>query len=540
MAEVIKMPKLSDTMTEGVVANWLKKVGDEVKEGEILAEIETDKATMEFESFYTGTLLHIGVEKGKAAPVNEILAIIGKKGEDIASLLNGGGSQAAPAAAPATTEIKTEAPSEVTTTAPAAKIEIPEGMNIIEMPKLSDTMTEGVVAKWNKKVGDEVKEGDIIAEIETDKATMEFESFYTGTLLHIGVEAGKSAPVNDILAIIGKKGQDVSAIVANYKTNATTTAASSAPAPAKKEDVKVEQKAASTSTATPTKVAANERVFVSPLAKKLAEERNINLNFVKGTGESGRIVKRDIDNYVPASSGSMRTANMNTSESFTEEPVSQMRKVIAQRLAESKFTAPHFYLTIEMDMDNAIAAREGINNEITPAKVSFNDMVIKAASLALTKHPQVNSSWLGDRIRYNQHVNIGVAVAVPEGLLVPVVRYANTKSLTQIGDEVKTFAKKAKDKKLQPEDWAGNTFTISNLGMFGVEEFTAIINPPDACILAVGGIMQKPVVKNGQIVPGNTMKVTLSCDHRVVDGAVGSAFLQTFKSYIENPITMFV
>jgi pyruvate dehydrogenase E2 component (dihydrolipoamide acetyltransferase) len=540
MAEVIKMPKLSDTMTEGVVANWLKKVGDEVKEGEILAEIETDKATMEFESFYTGTLLHIGVEKGKAAPVNEILAIIGKKGEDIASLLNGGDSQAAPAAAPATTEIKTEAPSEVTTTAPAAKIEIPEGMNIIEMPKLSDTMTEGVVAKWNKKVGDEVKEGDIIAEIETDKATMEFESFYTGTLLHIGVEAGKSAPVNDILAIIGKKGQDVSAIVANYKTNATTTAASSAPAPAKKEDVKVEQKAASTSTATPTKVAANERVFVSPLAKKLAEERNINLNFVKGTGESGRIVKRDIDNYVPASGGSMRTANMHTSESFTEEPVSQMRKVIAQRLAESKFTAPHFYLTIEMDMDNAIAAREGINNEITPAKVSFNDMVIKAASLALTKHPQVNSSWLGDRIRYNQHVNIGVAVAVPVGLLVPVVRYANTKSLTQIGDEVKTFAKKAKDKKLQPEDWAGNTFTISNLGMFGVEEFTAIINPPDACILAVGGIMQKPVVKNGQIVPGNTMKVTLSCDHRVVDGAVGSAFLQTFKSYIENPITMFV
>jgi pyruvate dehydrogenase E2 component (dihydrolipoamide acetyltransferase) len=537
MAEVIKMPKLSDTMTEGVVANWLKKVGDEVKEGEILAEIETDKATMEFESFYTGTLLHIGVEKGKAAPVNEILAIIGKKGEDIASLLNSGASQAAPAAAPAVTETKVEA--KATTPTPAAKIEIPEGMNIIEMPKLSDTMTEGVVAKWNKKVGDEVKEGDIIAEIETDKATMEFESFYTGTLLHIGVEAGKSAPVNDILAIIGKKGQDVSAIVANFKTSssAATPVASSTPAPAKKEEVKVEQKATTT---TPTKVAANERVFVSPLAKKLAEERNININFVKGTGESGRIVKRDIDNYVPASGGSMRTANMHTSESFTEEPVSQMRKVIAQRLAESKFTAPHFYLTIEMDMDNAIAAREGINNEITPAKVSFNDMVIKAASLALTKHPQVNSSWLGDRIRYNQHVNIGVAVAVPEGLLVPVVRYANTKSLTQIGDEVKTFAKKAKDKKLQPEDWAGNTFTISNLGMFGIEEFTAIINPPDACILAVGGIMQKPVVKNGQIVPGNTMKVTLSCDHRVVDGAVGSAFLQTFKSYIENPITMFV
>lgn len=540
MAEVIKMPKLSDTMTEGVVANWLKKVGDEVKEGEILAEIETDKATMEFESFYTGTLLHIGVEKGKAAPVNEILAIIGKKGEDITSLLNGNEEKATPNVAPTVTETKVEA--KATTPTPAAKIEIPEGMNIIEMPKLSDTMTEGVVAKWNKKVGDEVKEGDIIAEIETDKATMEFESFYTGTLLHIGVEAGKSAPVNDILAIIGKKGQDVSAIVANYKTSASTAApvASSTPASTKKEEVKVEQKATTTANTAPAKVAANERVFVSPLAKKLAEERNINLNFVKGTGESGRIVKRDIDNYVPASGGSMRTANMHTSESFTEEPVSQMRKIIAQRLAESKFTAPHFYLTIEMDMDNAIAAREAINNEIAPAKVSFNDMVIKAASLALTKHPQVNSSWLGDRIRYNQHINIGVAVAVPEGLLVPVVSYANTKSLTQIGDEVKTFAKKAKDKKLQPEDWAGNTFTISNLGMFGIEEFTAIINPPDACILAVGGIMQKPVVKNGQIVPGNTMKVTLSCDHRVVDGAVGSAFLQTFKSLIENPITMFV
>jgi len=538
MAEVIKMPKLSDTMTEGVVANWLKKVGDDVKEGEILAEIETDKATMEFESFYSGTLLHIGVEKGKAAPVNEILAIIGKKGEDISPLLNG--SSEKKKEEKSTTPITEEKTEKVQK--PTAKVEIPEGINIIEMPKLSDTMTEGVVAKWNKKIGDDVKEGDIIAEIETDKATMEFESFYSGTLLHIGVEAGKSAPVNDILAIIGKKGQDVNAIVANYKTNAAPTSPITSSAPAKKEEVKIEQKTQTTNTTTaPTKVAANERVFVSPLAKKLADERNINLNFVKGSGEGGRIVKRDIDNYVPVAGGSsMRASNMHTSESFTEEPVSQMRKVIAQRLAESKFTAPHFYLTIEMDMDNAIAAREAINTEIAPSKVSFNDMVIKAVALSLTKHPQVNSSWLGDRIRYNQHVNIGVAVAVPEGLLVPVVRYANTKSLTQIGDEVKTFAKKAKDKKLQPEDWAGNTFTISNLGMFGIEEFTAIINPPDACILAVGGIMQKPVVKNGQIVPGNTMKVTLSCDHRVVDGAVGSAFLQTFKSYIENPITMFI
>jgi pyruvate dehydrogenase E2 component (dihydrolipoamide acetyltransferase) len=531
MAEVIKMPKLSDTMTEGVVASWNKKVGDDVKEGEILAEIETDKATMEFESFYTGTLLHIGVEKGKAAPVNEILAIIGKKGEDISSLLNGSGEEkkeeksVAPVAEEKTEKVE----------APAAKVEIPKGMNIIEMPKLSDTMTEGVVAKWNKKVGDDVKEGDILAEIETDKATMEFESFYSGTLLHIGVEAGKSAPVNDILAIIGKKGQDVSAIIANYKTTASQSAAPVA-ASAKKEEPKTEVKP---QTVVVAKTPSNERVFVSPLAKKLAEERNINLSFVNGSGEGGRIVKRDIDNYIPSVSG-VAGKSFATSESFTEEPVSQMRKVIAQRLAESKFTAPHFYLTIEMDMDNAIAARESINKEIAPAKVSFNDMVIKAASLALTKHPQVNSSWLGDRIRYNQHVNIGVAVAVPEGLLVPVVRYANTKSLTQIGDEVKVFAQKAKDKKLQPEDWAGNTFTISNLGMFGIEEFTAIINPPDACILAVGGIAQKPVIKNGQIVPGNTMKVTLSCDHRVVDGAVGSTFLQTFKSYIENPITMFI
>ena len=532
MAEVIKMPKLSDTMTEGVVASWNKKVGDDVKEGEILAEIETDKATMEFESFYTGTLLHIGVEKGKAAPVNEILAIIGKKGEDISSLLNGSneGKKEEKSSAPVAEETI-----EKTEEKPATKVEIPKGMNIIEMPKLSDTMTDGVVAKWNKKVGDEVKEGDILAEIETDKATMEFESFYSGTLLHIGVEAGKSAPVNDILAIIGVKGQDVSTVIANYTTPSAATV-SSTPAPAKKEEAKTESKPQSVAVA---KTPSNERVFVSPLAKKLAEERNINLSFVNGSGEGGRIVKRDIDNYIPSASG-VAGKSFAASESFTEEPVSQMRKIIAQRLAESKFTAPHFYLTIEMDMDNAIAARKSINKEIAPAKVSFNDMVIKAISLALTKHPQVNSSWLGDRIRYNQHVNIGVAVAVPEGLLVPVVRYANTKSLTQIGDEVKVFAQKAKDKKLQPEDWAGNTFTISNLGMFGIEEFTAIINPPDACILAVGGIAQKPVVKNGQIVPGNTMKVTLSCDHRVVDGAVGSGFLQTFKSYIENPITMFI
>ncbi|MFP5471609.1 MAG: pyruvate dehydrogenase complex dihydrolipoamide acetyltransferase [Bacteroidia bacterium] len=420
---------------------------------------------------------------------------------------------------------------------------------IIKMPKLSDTMTEGVVANWLKKVGDDVKEGEILAEIETDKATMEFESFYTGTLLHIGVEKGKAAPVNEILAIIGNKGEDVSKLLKEALPK--NTEKKQEVAEIKKQDVaeiktevipqaKQEEKPkAINQSQTFTSVASNGKIFVSPLAKKLAEERNINLNFVKGSGEGGRIVKRDIDNYVPSSAG-VSGKSFATKESFREEPVSQMRKIIAQRLAESKFTAPHFYLTIELNMDNAIAAREAINKEINPAKISFNDLVIKTVSLALTKHPQVNASWLGDRIRYNDHVHIGVAVAVPEGLLVPVVRFANTKSLTQIGDEVKVFAQKAKDKKLQPEDWAGNTFTISNLGMFGIEEFTAIINPPDACILAVGGIMQKPIVKNGQIVPGNTMKVTLSCDHRVVDGAVGSAFLQTFKNYLENPITMFI
>lgn len=542
MAEIVKMPKLSDTMTEGVVAAWHKKVGDTVSEGDILAEIETDKATMEFESFYDGTLLHIGVEKGKAAPVNDVLAIIGEKGEDVAALLASTETSDVPQTEESSTEA-TESPASVAESTPEEAYVVPEGITVIEMPKLSDTMTEGVVAAWHKKVGDAVSEGDILAEIETDKATMEFESFYDGTLLHIGVEKGNSAPVNDILAIIGEKGIDVSDVVKNFKSVSAAPAKEAAPSTPKAEtpkaetpktEVKTASKAEAISAPTNTN---NERIFISPLAKKLAEERNINLNFVQGTGEGGRIVKRDIDNYNPASGG-MASSTAHTSENYTEEPVSQMRKAISRSLSNSKFTAPHFYLTIEIDMDNAMEARKGINAKIAPAKISFNDMVIKATAKSLTEHSAVNSAFMGDTIRFNKHVNVGVAVAVPEGLLVPVVRYADGKSFSQISGEVRDFAQRAKAKKLQPEDWEGSTFTISNLGMFGIEQFTAIINSPNSCIMAVGAIVAKPVVKNGEIVPGNMMKVTLSCDHRTVDGAVGSAFLQTFKNYMENPITM--
>jgi len=418
---------------------------------------------------------------------------------------------------------------------------------IVRMPKLSDTMTDGVVAEWHKKVGDTVKSGEVLAEIETDKATMEFESFQDGVLLHIGVEKGKTAPVDSILAILGEKGEDVKKLIAEDAKKSEAPKGEEKKSEEKKSDKPAETEksapaAASKTTVTESKVvkqvaapvASNgtddERLKVSPLARKMAEERGISLSNLRGTGEQGRVVKRDIDNY--------RGGSISGIESYEDVAVSQMRKTIAARLAESKFSAPHFYLTIEIDMDNAISARESINESIKPGKVSYNDMVIKAVALSLRKHPKVNSSWLGDRIRTYQHIHIGVAVAVDEGLLVPVVRFADDKTLTQIGAEVKEYAERARNKKLQPQDWEGNTFTISNLGMFGIDEFTAIINPPDACILAVGGIRQTPVVKNGQIVPGNLMKVTLSCDHRVVDGAVGSAFLQTFKNYLENPVVM--
>ena len=418
---------------------------------------------------------------------------------------------------------------------------------IVYMPKLSDTMTEGVVAEWHKKVGDTVESGDLLADIETDKATMEFESFQDGTLLYIGVEKGQTVPVDSVLAILGEEGEDVEAILKDAKapaaeeapaeTPAPAPAATEAPAPAPAPAASPAPAPAAAAAPAPAPAPAtssNGRVIASPLAKRLASEKGIDIAQVPGSGENGRIVKRDIDAYVPAAAPAMSVPGQ---ESYTEEPVSQMRKVIAKRLAESKFTAPHFYLTIEVDMDNAIAARKAIN-ETGEMKVSFNDFVVKATAMALKKHPKVNSSWLGDTIRHNDHVHIGVAVAVDEGLLVPVVRHTDMKSLSQIGTEVRELAGKAKDKKLQPSEWEGNTFTISNLGMFGIEEFTAIINPPDACILAVGGIKQTPVVKNGEIVPGNVMKLTMSCDHRVVDGAVGSAFLQTLKGMLENPVMM--
>lgn len=422
---------------------------------------------------------------------------------------------------------------------------------IINMPKLSDTMTEGVVAEWHKKVGDTVKSGELLAEIETDKATLEFESFFDGVLLHIGIEKGKPAPVNSLLAIIGEKGEDISGLIASAgKTDAPAEEKKADKKedaePAKKEEVKAEEKTPAAVTSAPKSApavsnTANGRILASPLAKKLAEEKGVDLSFISGTGEGGRITKRDVDHYVPydAPARPAGSAGAAMSESFVDEQVSQMRKTIARRLGESKFTAPHFYLTISLDMDNAIAARKSMNSN-EGVKVSFNDMAIKAASMALRKHPAINSSWMGDVIRRNSHVHIGVAVAVEEGLLVPVVRFADSKGLSQIGEEVKVLAQKAKDKKLQPAEWEGNTFTISNLGMFGIEQFTAIINSPDSCIMAIGGISQEPVVKNGQVVPGNIMKVTLSCDHRVVDGATGAAFLQTFKQYMENPVMMLV
>ncbi|MGE0561727.1 MAG: pyruvate dehydrogenase complex dihydrolipoamide acetyltransferase [Flavobacteriales bacterium] len=530
MAEIVRMPKLSDTMTEGVVAKWHKKIGDVVKEGDLLAEIETDKATMEFESFVDGILLHIGVPEKGAAPVDSILAIFGKKGEDISSLLSGG----------STPTTKAEAKKEVAEE-PQTKVEVKTvdtsnvKATVVRMPKLSDTMTDGVVAKWHKKVGDKVASGDLLADIETDKATMEFESFEDGYLLYIGIENGGSAPVDAVLAIIGEKGADYKALLANNSLPSVKAPEPIVKTVEQQPVANIQQPVTSIQKPITNNQSSTSRIIASPLAKKMASDRNINLAQIKGTGDGGRITKTDIENYNGSSNGAAST--FIGVEKFTEEPISQMRKTIARRLGESKFSAPHFYLTIEMDMDNAISARNSIN-AFEGVKISFNDLVIKAVAAALKKHPKVNSSWLGDKIRYNEHVNIGVAVAVEEGLLVPVVRFADGKTLTQISGEVRVFAQKAKDKKLQPQDWEGSTFTISNLGMFGIDEFTAIINPPDACIMAVGGIKQVPVVKNGQVVPGNTMKVTLSCDHRVVDGASGAAFLQTFKNYMENPVLL--
>ncbi|WP_274476527.1 pyruvate dehydrogenase complex dihydrolipoamide acetyltransferase [Mangrovimonas aestuarii] len=534
MAEIITMPRLSDTMEEGTVATWLKKVGDKVEEGDILAEIETDKATMEFESFHDGTLLHIGVQEGETTKVDALLAIIGEEGEDISALLAGG-------SAPKATVTDVEEKQEETSSSPSSQVDIPEGVEVVTMPRLSDTMEEGTVATWLKKVGDTVEEGDILAEIETDKATMEFESFNSGTLLYVGLEEGESAKVDSLLAIIGPAGTDVSEIAKNFSTGAAAVKAEAPKQEAPKAEVKKEEEKPS---AAPVKTSAGGRVFVSPLAKKMAEERGIDLNQVQGSGENGRIVKRDIETYKPAAAVTTSTAQAAVAlasgeESFEEVPNSQMRKVIAKRLAESKFTAPHYYLNVEFDMDNAIAFRKQVN-EAADTKISFNDIVVKACALALRKHPQVNSQWFDDRMRLNNHVHIGVAVAVPDGLVVPVLRFADEQKLSQIGAAVKDYAVKARNKKLTPQEMEGSTFTVSNLGMFGIESFTSIINQPNSAILSVGAIVQKPVVKNGEIVVGNTMKLTLACDHRTVDGATGAQFLQTLKGFIENPLTMFI
>ncbi len=547
MAEVINMPRLSDTMEEGTVAKWLKKVGDKVEEGDILAEIETDKATMEFESFHEGTLLHIGIQEGDGAPVDSLLAIIGEEGEDISALLNGAAVvEEAQSSAPSAEETK---PTEETTKSNevAAATAIPEGVEVVKMPRLSDTMEEGTVATWLKKVGDEVEEGDILAEIETDKATMEFESFYSGTLLHIGIQEGESAPVDEVLAVIGPEGTDVDAVL-SAKPAAVTVATEEAVA---KPAESVQE--ASVSSAMPT--SEGQRIFASPLAKKMAEEKGITLAAVKGSGDNGRIIRRDIENYQPAAKVETPAAPVTAEateattkpavqftapvgeESSEEVKNSQMRKVIAKRLSESKFNAPHYYLTIEVDMDNAKASRSQING-LPDTKVSFNDLVVKACAMALKKHPQVNTTWNGDTTKYNHHIHVGVAVAVDDGLVVPVLKFADQMSLTQIGASVKDLAGRARIKKLTPAEMDGSTFTVSNLGMFGILEFTSIINQPNSSILSVGAIVEKPVVKNGEIAVGSTMKVTLACDHRTVDGATGAQFLQTLRAYLENPVTM--
>ncbi|MEO7212097.1 2-oxo acid dehydrogenase subunit E2 [Mucilaginibacter sp.] len=573
MAEVVKMPKMSDTMTEGVLAKWHKKVGDKVKSGDVLAEIETDKATMDFESYQDGTLLYIGVEEGNAVPVDTVIAVLGKEGEDYKALLDGAASApAAPAAEEKAPEAAKPEEKPATATAdakPAAPVEAKPKVDlssipaaVIRMPLLSDTMTEGTIEKWYFKVGDTVKADDSLADVATDKATMEVVGYEAGTLLYIGVKEGEAALVNGIIAIVGKAGTDITPLLDG---GADAPAAEAAPAAE-------EAAPAATSDAAPPATATgstedDSRVKASPLARKIAKDKGINLNDVKGSADGGRIIKKDIESFTPSAAAAPQAQPAAASaapaaaassapaaapakapvvlptftgeEKFSERAVTQMRKAISRRLSESLFTAPHFYVTMSIDMDQAIIAR-GKMNDVAPVKISFNDFVLKACAVALKQHPAINSSFLGDKIRTNEHVHIGVAVAVDEGLLVPVIKFADGKSLSHISQEVKEFAGKAKGKKLQPAEMEGSTFTISNLGMFGVDEFTAIINTPNACILAVSGIQAVPVVKNGAVVPGNVMKVTLSADHRVVDGASAAAFLQTLKSMLEEPVRMMI
>jgi pyruvate dehydrogenase E2 component (dihydrolipoamide acetyltransferase) len=544
MAQIINMPRLSDTMEEGVVAKWLVGIGDEVKEGDILAEIETDKATMEFESFHEGTLLHIGINEGQTAAVDTLLAIVGEKDEDITAIINGdtntGGQLDLVDQINETEKIENK---------PKVSQEISSESNdfqIIKMPRLSDTMEEGTVSSWLVGVGDEVKEGDILAEIETDKATMEFESFYEGTLLYIGINEGQTAVVDSLLAIIGDKSADFNSAIENFEKVSSDDVVSHEEneIPAEiNEDFSSKNVGTSSS---------NSRILASPLAKKIASKKNIDLSTIQGSGDNGRITKVDVENYKVkekeiselvdnrvSQSVSATQKSIDGSESFEEIENSQMRKAIARRLKESKFSAPHYYLNIECDMDNAITFRKQYNT-LPNTKISFNDIVVKACAIALKQHPKVNSQWFEDKMRLNNHVHIGVAVGVTDGLVVPVIRFANEKSLTKIGSEVKDFASKSKDKKLSPNDMEGSTFTVSNLGMFGISDFTSIINQPNSAILSVGSIVQKPVVKENKIEIGNIMKLTLACDHRSVDGVTGSLFLETLKGFIENPVTMLV
>ncbi|HEY5771633.1 MAG TPA: pyruvate dehydrogenase complex dihydrolipoamide acetyltransferase [Chitinophagaceae bacterium] len=564
MAEVILMPRLSDTMTEGVIAAWHKKVGDKVKKGDLLAEVETDKATMELESYKDGTLLHIGTEKGGKLQVNDLLAIIGAPGEDISSLTKGGGQASEKSESPKKSEPKKEAAKSTTKqpamsneSATATAIDISKMEEVVLMPRLSDTMTEGVIAAWHKNVGDKVKKGDILAEIETDKATMELESYKNGTLLYQGAAKGEKIQVNDLLCIIGEKGKvDVDAVVAAAKGGASKqSTVDSQQSSSESSKAESEKATATQTTGNEQHSNGNGRMKASPLAKKLAKEKGIDLKAVHGSGDGGRIVKADVDSFSPQTTvdrPQSKTATPATSsqqpvtkftptteEKFVDTPNSQMRKTIARRLGESMFAAPHFYLTMEINMDNAMSARVQMN-EFSPVKISFQDMLIKACAMALRQHPAVNSSWMGDFIRTYQHIHIGSAVAVPEGLIVPVIKFADQKSFSQIAAEAKELYGKAKDKKLQPHEFSGNTFTISNLGMMDIEEFTAIINPPDSCILAVGKIKEIVVKKGEGFGVTNVMKLTMSCDHRSVDGAVGAAFLQTVKKFMENPIGMLV
>jgi pyruvate dehydrogenase E2 component (dihydrolipoamide acetyltransferase) len=551
MAEIVRMPKMSDTMTEGVIAKWHKKVGDTVKSGELMAEIETDKATMDYESFNAGTVLFLGAEEGQAIQVNDVLAVVGNSGEDFKELLAGAGKaaeaggKAEPKSEPKS-EAKPESKNEAKTAPPPAASPAVDTSNIkaeiVLMPKMSDTMTDGVIAAWHKNIGDTVKTGELLAEIETDKATMEYESYNAGTLLYIGAEAGKSVPVNGVLAVIGEKGADWETLLKAHENKSASAPAAETKGETKSEEAPVQANAGQQPVSAES---SGGRVKASPLAKKLAKDKGFDIAKIQGSGDQGRITKKDVENFKPSTeaapaqkAGAPVPVGVGQ-ESFEEVNVTQMRKTIARRLGEIKFTAIEIFLTMEINMDKAIEARNSIN-EVAPVKVSFNDMVIKAVAAALKSNPKVNSSWLGDKIRYNHHVHIGVAVAVDEGLVVPVIRFADSLGLAQISAAVKDFAGKAKNKKLQPAEMEGSTFTVSNLGMFGIEQFTAVINPPNACILAIGGIKQTAIVKNGQLVPGNVMNVTLTCDHRVVDGAVGAAFLQSLKGLLEDPVRILI